>query len=185
MEKQTLGLIEVRGYLGAVQAADAALKAANVTLIRCEIIKGGLVTVQLTGDVGAIQAAVEAGEEAAKQLGVLITSHVIARLDDEVYKMMKNKPTSYIEEQMQEGIDTHQTIEEEVQENESIQVPHASETVVVAEEKIPSLQQMKLAELRKLAYKLNITSIPKSEIKYAKKEQLINAIQQCNREKDK
>ncbi|PEX93243.1 BMC domain-containing protein [Bacillus cereus] len=184
MEKQTLGLIEVRGYLGAVQAADAALKAANVTLIRCEIIKGGLVTVQLTGDVGAIQAAVEAGEEAAKQLGVLITSHAIARLDDEVYKMIKDKPTSYIEEQMQEGIDIHQTIEE-VQENESIQVPNASEIVVVDEEKIPSFQQMKLVELRKLAYKLNITSIPKSEIKYAKKEQLIEAIQQCNREMDK
>ena len=180
MEKQTLGLIEVRGYLGAVQAADAALKAANVTLIRCEIIKGGLVTVQLTGDVGAIQAAVEAGEEAAKQLGVLITSHVIARMDDEVYKMIKDKSTSYIEEQM----DTYQTIEE-VQENESIQVPNASEKEVVTEEKVPSLQQMKLAELRKLAYKLNITSIPKSEIKYAKKEQLIDAIQQCNREKDK
>lgn len=184
MENQALGLIEVRGYLGAVQAADAALKAANVTLIRCEVIKGGLVTVQLTGDVGAIQAAVEAGAAVAKKLGVLITSHVIARLHEELHKMIKDEPTSYIEEQIQEVVDSHQTIEE-AQENESVQVPNTSEIAVVSERKVPSFQQMKLVELRKLAYKLDISDIPKSQIKYAKKEQLIDAIQQCNRGEDK
>ncbi|WP_375547001.1 BMC domain-containing protein [Paenibacillus sp.] len=83
MRNSALGLVEVRGYLGAVAAADAALKAASVTCIGVEIIKGGLVTVKLDGDVGAVQAAVEAGAEMAKQLDVLITRHVIARMHEE------------------------------------------------------------------------------------------------------
>ncbi|EHQ62091.1 ethanolamine utilization protein [Paenibacillus dendritiformis C454] len=81
-------MVEVRGYLGAIAAADAALKAASVTCIGAEIVKGGLVTVKLSGDVGAVQAAVEAGAEAAKQLNVLLTRHVIARLHEETAAMV-------------------------------------------------------------------------------------------------
>lgn len=83
MRHSALGLVEVRGYLGAVAAADAALKAASVTCIGVEIINGGLVTVKLDGDVGAVQAAVEAGAEMATQLDVLVTRHVIARMHEE------------------------------------------------------------------------------------------------------
>ncbi|MCY9760191.1 BMC domain-containing protein [Paenibacillus alvei] len=83
MRHSALGLVEVRGYLGAVAAADAALKAASVTCIGVEIIKGGLVTVKLDGDVGAVQAAVEAGAEMATRLDVLVTRHVIARMHEE------------------------------------------------------------------------------------------------------
>ncbi|MFD3272009.1 BMC domain-containing protein [Paenibacillus dendritiformis] len=88
MRHNALGLVEVRGYLGAIAAADAALKAASVTCIGAEIVKGGLVTVKLSGDVGAVQAAVEAGAEAAKQLNVLLTRHVIARLHEETAAMV-------------------------------------------------------------------------------------------------
>ncbi|WP_083858827.1 BMC domain-containing protein [Paenibacillus sp. OSY-SE] len=83
MRHSALGLVEVRGYLGAVAVADAALKAASVTCIGVEIINGGLVTVKLDGDVGAVQAAVEAGAEMATQLDVLVTRHVIARMHEE------------------------------------------------------------------------------------------------------
>jgi microcompartment protein CcmL/EutN len=83
MRTNALGLVEVRGYLGAIAAADAALKAASVTCIGLEMIKSGLVTVKITGDVGAVQAAVEAGAETAEQLKVLLTRHVIARLHEE------------------------------------------------------------------------------------------------------
>lgn len=88
MRHNALGLVEVRGYLGAIAAADAALKAASVTCIGAEIVKGGLVTVKLSGDVGAVQSAVEAGAEAAKQLNVLLTRHVIARLHEETAAMV-------------------------------------------------------------------------------------------------
>lgn len=89
MRYSALGLVEVRGYLGAVAAADAALKAASVTCIGVEIIKGGLVTVKLEGDVGAVQAAVAAGAEMAKQLNVLLTRHVIARMHEETAALVE------------------------------------------------------------------------------------------------
>ena len=66
MEKQALGMIETRGFVGAVEAADAMVKAANVTLVGKEIIGGGLVTVLVRGDVGAVKAAVDSGASAAK-----------------------------------------------------------------------------------------------------------------------
>ncbi|MEV2908892.1 BMC domain-containing protein [Paenibacillus larvae] len=91
MRTNALGLVEVRGYLGAIAAADAALKAASVTCIGLEMIKSGLVTVKITGDVGAVQAAVEAGAETAEQLKVLLTRHVIARLHEETKAIVMKK----------------------------------------------------------------------------------------------
>ncbi|WP_052759727.1 BMC domain-containing protein [Paenibacillus sp. DMB20] len=91
MRHSALGLVEVRGYLGAVAAADAALKAASVSCIGVEVIKGGLTTVKLDGDVGAVQAAVEAGAAMAAQLNVLVTSHVIARLHEETKALVANQ----------------------------------------------------------------------------------------------
>ncbi|MGM1044973.1 MAG: BMC domain-containing protein [Bacillota bacterium] len=88
MRYNALGLIEVKGYLGAVAAADAALKAAGVNCIGLEVTKGGLVTVKLSGEVGAVQAAVEAGAEIAAQLNVLLTRHVIPRLHEETVALV-------------------------------------------------------------------------------------------------
>ncbi|OOO63433.1 hypothetical protein BS638_03930 [Clostridium tepidum] len=85
---KALGLIEVRGYLGAIEAADSALKAANVELIGCEKIKGGIVTVKITGDVGAVQAAVEAGAKTSQKLNVFRYSHVIPRLHEDTLKLL-------------------------------------------------------------------------------------------------
>ena len=79
MEKQALGLIETKGLVGAIEAADAMVKAANVTLIGKENIGSGLVTVMVRGDVGAVKAAVEAGAAAAKRVGELYSVHVIPR----------------------------------------------------------------------------------------------------------
>ena len=85
---EALGLIETRGLVGAIEAADAMVKAANVTLVSKEEIGGGLVTVMVRGDVGAVQAAVEAGAEAAKGVGELISVHVIPRPHAEVENML-------------------------------------------------------------------------------------------------
>jgi microcompartment protein CcmL/EutN len=85
---EALGLIETRGLVGAIEAADAMVKAANVTLVSKEEIGGGLVTVMVRGDVGAVQAAVEAGAEAAKTVGELVSVHVIPRPHSEVENML-------------------------------------------------------------------------------------------------
>jgi ethanolamine utilization protein EutM len=74
-----LGMIETRGLVGAIEAADAMVKAANVTLIGKEMIGGGYVTVMVRGDVGAVKAATDAGAAAAQRVGDLVSVHVIPR----------------------------------------------------------------------------------------------------------
>ncbi len=79
-----LGMIETRGLVGAVEAADAMVKAANVTLIGREQVGSGLVTVMVRGDVGAVKAATDAGAAAASRVGDLVSVHVIPRPHEEV-----------------------------------------------------------------------------------------------------
>ena len=79
-----LGMIETKGLVGAVEAADAMVKAANVTLIGKVLVGGGLVTVMVRGDVGAVKAATEAGGAAADRVGELLSVHVIPRPHNEV-----------------------------------------------------------------------------------------------------
>ena len=79
-----LGMVETRGLVGAVEAADAMVKAANVTLIGREQVGSGLVTVMVRGDVGAVKAATDAGAAAASRVGELVSVHVIPRPHEEV-----------------------------------------------------------------------------------------------------
>ena len=81
---QALGMIETKGLVGSIEAADAMAKAANVTLIGKEHVGGGLVTVMVRGDVGAVKAATDAGAAAADRVGELISVHVIPRPHGEV-----------------------------------------------------------------------------------------------------
>ena len=76
---EALGMIETKGLVGAIEAADAMTKAANVTLIGYEKIGSGLVTVMVRGDVGAVKSSVEAGASSASKLGELVATHVIPR----------------------------------------------------------------------------------------------------------
>ncbi len=79
MAGEALGLVETRGLVGAVEAADAMVKAANVNIVGMEKVGGGLVTVMVRGDVGAVKAATEAGAESARSVGELVSVHVIPR----------------------------------------------------------------------------------------------------------
>jgi ethanolamine utilization protein EutM len=79
-----LGMVETRGLIGAVEAADAMVKAANVTLIGSEYVGGGFVTVMVRGDVGAVKVATDAGAAAAKRVGELVSVHVIPRPHSDV-----------------------------------------------------------------------------------------------------
>ena len=84
MEKQALGMVETKGLVGSIEAADAMVKAANVHFIGKVHVGGGLVTVMVRGDVGAVKAAVEAGGAAAKRVGELVSVHVIPRPHEDV-----------------------------------------------------------------------------------------------------
>lgn len=83
---ESLGLIETKGFTGAVEASDATVKAANVELVKTVQIGGAYITVMVKGDVGSVKAAVEAGAEAAQRVGELVASYVIPRPHSDLLK---------------------------------------------------------------------------------------------------
>ena len=83
-----IGLIETRGLVAAIEAADSMLKAATVSLLRRDFIGGGYVTVTVQGDVGAVKAAIDAGAEAARKVGELVSVHIIPRPHTELTKIV-------------------------------------------------------------------------------------------------
>lgn len=91
---QALGMVETKGLVGAVEAADAMVKAANVTLIGKVHVGGGLVTVMVRSDVGAVKAATDAGAAAASRVGELLSVHVIPRPHSEVESILPTLETS-------------------------------------------------------------------------------------------
>ncbi|MBL8140073.1 MAG: BMC domain-containing protein [Acidobacteria bacterium] len=93
MANDALGLVETRGLIGSVEAADAMVKAANVELVAREYIGAAYVTVMVRGDVGAVKAATDAGAAAARRVGELVSVHVIPRPHAEVEKILP-KPAS-------------------------------------------------------------------------------------------
>ena len=88
---EALGMVETRGLVAAIEAADAMVKAANVILVGSEKIGSGLVSVMVRGDVGAVKAAVEAGSAAAASLGEIVATHVIPRPHADVEKLLPTK----------------------------------------------------------------------------------------------
>ena len=91
MTQEALGMVETKGLVGAIEAADAMVKAANVSLVGKEVIGGGLVTVLVRGDVGAVKAATDAGAAAAQRVGELVSVHVIPRPHGEVETILPKK----------------------------------------------------------------------------------------------
>lgn len=86
-----LGMVETQGLVGAIEAADAMVKAANVELIGSEYIGGGFVTVMVRGDVGAVKAATDAGAAAAKRVGELASVHVIPRPHSDIEMILPQR----------------------------------------------------------------------------------------------
>ena len=88
MQQEALGMVETKGLVGAIEAADAMVKSANVSLVGYEKIGSGLVTVMVRGDAGAVKAAVDAGACAAEKVGEVVAQHVIPRPHTDVEKIL-------------------------------------------------------------------------------------------------
>lgn len=88
MSQEALGMVETKGLVGAIEAADAMVKAANVALVGTEKIGSGLVTVMVRGDVGAVKASVDAGAAAAERVGQVVSAHVIPRPHKDVESLI-------------------------------------------------------------------------------------------------
>ncbi len=147
--QQALGLIETKGLIGAVEAADAMVKAAAVVLEGLTKVGGGLMTVSVRGDVGAVKAAVDAGKAAAARVGELISAHVIPRLHPDVERIVPQPPE-----------------------------PAAAKEKVLEALALPeALEQMSVAELRHFARTLTGLGITGREISKANREALLQRIQ--------
>lgn len=176
---QALGMIEVYGYLTAVEALDSALKAANVSRLGVEKVRGGLVTVLVEGDVGAVKAAMDASAAAAERVGTVISVHVIPRPADDVTRMLKGgkepeEPTPPEPEKPSEP--------EISSEPDTLPEPESEAVKAEEEEKAPQdvtveeMQTMGVDALRRLARALEIKNMTRAEIRFAKKQELIQKI---------
>lgn len=169
---KALGMIEVYGYLTAVEALDSALKAANVSLCDVVKVKGGIVTVLVDGDVGAVKAAIDAAHAAAERVGQVISVHVIPRPAEDVLRMidkaeLKRRP---------EAADGTETMDE----TQTAEQTETTEETRISEFSEEQLEAMTVVELRKLARDIEITNMTRQEIRFARKQELIHAILDYN-----
>ena len=170
---QALGMIEVYGYLTAVEALDSALKAG------VEKVRGGLVTVLVEGDVGAVKAAMDASAAAAERVGTVISVHVIPRPADDVTRMLKGgkepeEPTPPEPEKPSEpeiSLEPDTLSEPESEAVKAEEGEKAPQDVTVEE-----MQTMGVDALRRLARALEIKNMTRAEIRFAKKQELIQKI---------
>ena len=176
---QALGMIEVYGYLTAVEALDSALKAANVSRLGVEKVRGGLVTVLVEGDVGAVKAAMDASAAAAERVGPVISVHVIPRPADDVTRMLKGgkEPEEPTPPEPEKPSETEISSEQDTlsePESEAVKAEEgekAPQNVTVEE-----MQTMGVDALRRLARALEIKNMTRAEIRFAKKQELIQKI---------
>lgn len=190
---KALGMIETRGLVAAIEAADAMVKAANVTLSSKEHVGGGLVTVMVRGDVGAVKAATDAGAAAAERVGELVSVHVIPRPHAELEELLDGPgpapaqpdPTPALHaEPMPESVP-----EPEYEPQPEPEVSTAAETDGEGEEDSSAIdlaslteeamEEMTVVKLRTVARQMGLTSMTRKEIRFAKKEELLAAIVQA------
>ena len=126
---KALGLIETKGMVGAIVAADIALKTAQVELINREHTKGGLVCIEFEGDVAAVKASVEAAVTAIKDMGIYVGSHVIPRPDDSVEKIIKRKKETFNEEVIEKKEIKTETKDVEKKSLESVEMKQIEEEI--------------------------------------------------------
>lgn len=162
MSSQALGLVETYGYVAAVEAADVCLKAANVELRGIELVTGGLVTVKVTGDVGAVKAAVEASRTAVEKVGHLISTHVIPRPAADTSILVLNSRNDA-------------AVAEDANKDEA----KCESDVFLTLDFMQQLNNMKVVELRTVARQMEGIGIERSRIKFATRKELLEAIIDC------
>lgn len=187
---QALGLIEVVGYPTVIEAADAALKASNVRLSEITKVDGGIMTVQLFGDVGAITAAVEAGKVAAERVGSVRSAHVIPRVDESLIgTVIKTKPVAKSTVNNEDSVktveaDIKEPLQQETKEPLVISKSDTTETHGVetneAVENLEHLSKKSNTELRQLIAELGI-NISNKKLREAKKAELIRMITEAKK----
>ena len=185
---KALGMIETRGLVASIEAADAMVKAANVTLTCKEHVGGGLVTVMVRGDVGAVKAAVDAGAAAAERVGELVSVHVIPRPHEELEGILTTpapvtptpKPPREPEEAPPASVSPPPVPQPEPQPDPEVpaeeEKAEEGEAVELSDLTDEVLEAMPVVKLRSVARSVGLDTMTRKEIRFAKKEELVAAI---------
>lgn len=188
-----LGLVEVIGYVAAIEACDVCLKSANVHLVGIDKVGSGIVTVSVTGDVGAVKSAVESAQVSVSRIGSLRSTHVIPRLHQDVvealFKKEENKENFSEEETTQIKIneeillkeDLEKEIQSEVLNNELENINENKTNENNTNEDKDDLSKMSVKELKTLIKKLD-NSITHKNLNSLRKEDLVDMVEKFNRE---
>lgn len=199
MKNEALGMIETYGYIGAIEAADVCVKSANVKLLGCEFVRGGLVTIHITGDVGAVKASIDAAEAAVKKVGSLISSHVIPRPGEGIEKILpvgenensnkedikeevkEEKEDSKLQDKIEPEEKKEQNQESQKESNKEEKSSEDSSSFDIKIHTKENLKNKKTVKLRTIARELDdkysdFFPIERNKIKYSKKNELIDAI---------
>lgn len=187
-----LGLVETIGYVAAIEALDVCLKSASVEVVGIQKVGQGIVTIEVSGDVGAVKSAVEAAKYAAEKVGVLRATHVIPRLHADVHDaLFKKEDIKSVEEETVHEIEEKEIeTEVEIKEIEDIQEEIEIDSVEVEVEEHndkkdelekPNLSNLSVKELKNLAKSLGSKKTYK-ELNALKKEELISLVDKFYRE---
>ena len=190
---KALGLIELLGYCPAVVALDTALKTAEVSFQQISKIDKGIVSLTVTGDVAAVQAAMDAAAAAAEQVGQVLYVHVIPRTHEEVDEMLTPPPTAPVsapqassnaktsddkkeERVMEEAVNMVELVEDADESAQASAKTPADLKALAESLTLEVLEGMTVKELRTVARDLNVTNMTRKEIRFGKKEDLIASI---------
>lgn len=187
-----LGLVEVIGYVAAIEACDVCLKSANVHLVGIDKVGSGIVTVSVTGDVGAVKSAVESAQVSVSRIGSLRSTHVIPRLHQDVvealFKKEENKENFIEEDTTQIKINEDTLLKEDLEKEMKIEVSNNELENINEEinenntnEDKDDLSKMSVKELKTLIKKLD-NSITHKNLNSLRKEDLIDMVEKFNRE---
>jgi len=181
-----IGFIETQGLVAAIEAADAMLKAADVRMLERTQVGSGLVTITVTGEVSAVQAAVDAAEATVKRIegATLVSKHVIPRPDQGISSIIATAPVETqlpVVEPMEpapieEPVAIKAVKEEAEVEEEQVEEPEPTAPASVTRHSISQMKKMKVANLRQIARSLDGIAMSNEEIKKANKKSLIEII---------
>lgn len=166
---KALGMIETYGCVAAVEALDSALKAANVSLLDMSRVKGGNVTVLIEGDVGAIKAAVAAAQASAASLGRVVAVHVIPRPAGDVGSMIETAASD-------KTLSFFRGKQEILEEPGQPEPPPQTDAPPQVKAEEPELESYTVEELRRMARALKDSRMTRRDIRFAKKQELIDEI---------
>ncbi len=175
MLEYALGLVETRGLVAAIEAADAAVKAADVVLVGKDVTKAALITIKVIGEVSAVQAAVDAGASAAARIGELVSRHVIPRPADgmEIFVQAARASAPAATPTQDSAIETN---EDSIDSDElSLPSPEAPREIRTAF--YQAVEHLPVTRLRQIARKAEGLSIHGREISFANREQILAEFQ--------